>query len=67
MANNNDSPYAPRVLIVDDEEDFLAVLVKRLSKRNLRVVPATRGIEALHILSLLTRWSWISRCQVSAG
>ncbi len=51
MADNNDLPRAPRVLVVDDEEDFLEVLVKRLSKRNLRVVSATRGIEALHILS----------------
>ncbi|MDQ7783292.1 MAG: response regulator [Desulfomonilaceae bacterium] len=51
MADNNDSPSVPRVLVVDDEEDFLAVLVKRLSKRNLNVVPATRGAEALHILS----------------
>lgn len=51
MADNNDSPRGPRVLIVDDEEEFLDVLVKRLSKRNLRVVPATRGLEALHILS----------------
>ncbi len=51
MANNNDSPRAPRVLVVDDEEDYLEVLVKRLSKRNLKVVTAGRGVEALHILS----------------
>lgn len=38
------------VLLVDDESDFLAPLVKRLSRRNLNVRTASRGEEALEVL-----------------
>ena len=39
-----------RVLIVDDEEDFLALLAKRLETRNLKVSKATRGEEAVEMV-----------------
>ncbi|MGE4297774.1 MAG: response regulator [Desulfovibrionaceae bacterium] len=35
------------VLLVDDEEDFLSVVAKRLAKRELRVATATSGEGAL--------------------
>jgi len=38
------------VLLVDDEADFLAALVKRLKKRNLNVRTAGTGEEALAIV-----------------
>ncbi len=40
-----------RVLLVDDEEEFLETLVKRLKKRKLEVFSANSGKEALNILS----------------
>ena len=40
-----------RVLLVDDEEEFLETLVKRLKKRRLEVFSANSGKEALNILS----------------
>ncbi|MEJ2719257.1 MAG: response regulator [Deltaproteobacteria bacterium] len=40
-----------RVLIVDDEPDFRAILVKRLRKRNLEAIPAAGGREALNRLT----------------
>jgi DNA-binding NtrC family response regulator len=41
----------PSVLIVDDEEQFVATLVKRLSKRGLKVNAAFSGSEALDVLA----------------
>lgn len=38
------------VMIVDDEEDFLETLVKRLEKRDLKVIGAKSGEEALELL-----------------
>jgi len=40
-----------RVLLVDDEIDFLETLVKRLKKRKLDVLAASSGREALKILN----------------
>jgi len=39
-----------RVLLVDDEAPFLDTLKKRLLKRNLEVLPARSGSEALDVL-----------------
>ncbi len=39
-----------KVLLVDDEAEFLETLVKRLTKRKLDVIGATSGKEALGIL-----------------
>lgn len=39
-----------KVLVVDDEADFLKTLVNRLSKRNLKVSGAASGEEALGLL-----------------
>lgn len=39
-----------RLLLVDDEEAFVKVLSKRLSKRNVIVTPALNGTEALRRL-----------------
>ncbi len=38
---------APFVLLVDDEEPFVETMTKRLTKRNLRVIMAFNGSEAL--------------------
>lgn len=35
------------LLLVDDEEDFVNVLLKRLTKRHIHVTPAANGTEAL--------------------
>ena len=40
-----------KVLLVDDETDFVVPLSKRLRKRNLEVYSATSGQEALDFLS----------------
>jgi len=40
----------PSVMIVDDEEDFLETLVKRLEKRDIKVIGAKSGEEALELL-----------------
>ncbi len=40
----------PSVMIVDDEEDFLETLVKRLEKRDIKVIGARSGEEALELL-----------------
>jgi DNA-binding NtrC family response regulator len=42
----------PTVLLVDDEVAFVETLVKRLSKRDLRVVAAHSGQEALEKLEI---------------
>ena len=39
-----------KVLIVDDEEDFVETIVKRLKDRGLDVVGATSGREALELM-----------------
>lgn len=39
------------VLLVDDEEDFLNTIIKRLSKRGIDAKGATRGEEALALLA----------------
>lgn len=39
------------VLLVDDEEDFLKTIIKRLSKRGIDAKGATRGEEALALLA----------------
>ena len=39
-----------KLLLVDDEESYVSVLAKRLSKRNYRVKTALSGTEAIRIL-----------------
>lgn len=39
------------VLLVDDEEDFLRTIIKRLAKRGLRAQGASRGDQALAMLA----------------
>lgn len=39
------------VLLVDDEEDFLRTIIKRLSKRGIRAQGASRGEQALSMLA----------------
>lgn len=39
------------VLLVDDEEDFLRTIIKRLAKRGLRAQGASRGEQALAMLA----------------
>lgn len=41
---------AIKVMLVDDERPFVETITKRLSKRNLEVVPAFSGKEALELL-----------------
>ena len=41
---------AIRVLLVDDEEEFLDTLIKRMRKRNLDITGAKSGEEALSVL-----------------
>jgi DNA-binding NtrC family response regulator len=41
---------AIRILLVDDEEDFVETLSKRLAKRGLSVLTALRGERALELL-----------------
>ncbi|WP_136799932.1 MULTISPECIES: response regulator [Desulfosediminicola] len=40
-----------RVLLVDDEDDFLTTLASRLELRDLKVSTATRGEDALEVMS----------------
>jgi DNA-binding response OmpR family regulator len=51
-ANNSEpQPRKERkLLLVDDEEGYAAVLAKRLSRRNFLVKTALSGTEAIHIL-----------------
>jgi DNA-binding NtrC family response regulator len=42
---------APFVLLVDDEKPFVETMTKRLTKRNLKVITACSGQEALEKLS----------------
>ncbi len=39
-----------RLLLVDDEEGYVTVLAKRLTKRNFQVKTALSGVEAIRIL-----------------
>ena len=39
-----------KVLVVDDEEDFLETIVKRLQDRNLEVTGVESGLKALQII-----------------
>lgn len=51
---NNQSTEGPaslKTLLVDDEEEFLNTMVKRLRKRNLEVSTAAEGREAIEKLS----------------
>ncbi|MBW1725954.1 MAG: response regulator [Deltaproteobacteria bacterium] len=41
----------PIVLLVDDEAPFVETMTKRLSKRDLKIITAFSGEEALEILS----------------
>lgn len=43
-----------RVLLVDDEKDFLKVLIRRLSKRDVKVDGVPSGEEALQYLQVRT-------------
>jgi len=45
-----DNTLNTRVLLVDDEEEFLSVLASRLEARDLKVSTATRGEEAVEIV-----------------
>ncbi|MEW5735834.1 MAG: response regulator [Thermodesulfobacteriota bacterium] len=44
------SPEKLRVLLVDDEGDFLRVVKKRMAKRGIEVAPASSGSDAIAIL-----------------
>lgn len=39
-----------RILIVDDETEFLSLIQKRLSRRNMEVVTADNGLSALELV-----------------
>lgn len=41
--------YAMHVLVVDDETEFLELIEKRLSRRNMRVTTAANGLDALEL------------------
>ena len=41
---------APFVLLVDDEAPFVETMTKRLEKRNLKIISALSGLEALETL-----------------
>ena len=45
-----DNTLNTRVLLVDDEEDFLSVLSQRLEARDLKVEKATRGEDAVELV-----------------
>ena len=44
---NQSEKQTINLLLVDDEEAFVNVLVKRLAKRNIHVTPASDGTQAL--------------------
>lgn len=44
-----ETPITPHVLLVDDEEDLVTLLARRLRKRDVDVVTATSGQEALDL------------------
>lgn len=51
MEEKKDSrPGVLRVLLVDDEKDFLRIVSKRMSRRGISVVTASSGTESIGIL-----------------
>ncbi|MBI5592393.1 MAG: response regulator [Deltaproteobacteria bacterium] len=51
MAENDDIGISPiRLLLVDDEEDFVNVLAKRIGKRKIQVRKSCSGFNAIQIL-----------------
>jgi len=48
--SENERGKSIKLLLVDDEEGYVAVLAKRLAKRNFVVKTALSGIEAIRIL-----------------
>jgi DNA-binding NtrC family response regulator len=48
MVENKNKPI--KILFVDDERGFVDVIAKRMSKRNIRVIRAYSGTEALQAL-----------------
>jgi ActR/RegA family two-component response regulator len=56
----------PMVLLVDDETPFVETMTKRLSKRDLKIIAAFSGEEALEILNKnrIQMWSSLtSKCR----
>ncbi|MBU4037897.1 MAG: response regulator, partial [Proteobacteria bacterium] len=49
-AKSNNKHNRIRLLLVDDEKDFVNVIAKRLSKRNFEVTKAFSGPEALRAI-----------------
>lgn len=47
---NEDTQKSPKVLIVDDEEDFLDIMAQRLSVRGIRVSVTTSAEKVLHMI-----------------
>ncbi len=50
MNSEQDQSKGTKLLLVDDEEGYVSVLAKRLSKRNFQVKTALSGSEAIRIL-----------------
>jgi DNA-binding NtrC family response regulator len=48
--NEKVKPYRIKLLLVDDEAGYVSVLVKRMARRNIQVVPALSGSEAIQVL-----------------
>lgn len=48
--NSGDKPDKPRLLIVDDEEGYVNILAKRLTKRNFLVKTALSGAQGIQEL-----------------
>lgn len=49
-----DTKLHAKVLLVDDEDDFLKTLTQRLEMRGLKVTGANRGDEAVHLADIHT-------------
>jgi two-component system, response regulator RegA len=47
---NGDKASKIRILLVDDEEGFVTILAKRMTRRNFRVTVSGSGAEAIRIL-----------------
>ena len=59
-----------RLLIVDDEKDFVEMFSLRLTRQGEKVFTAFSGEEALKVLAKTRRWmwsSWISGCREWMG
>ncbi|MGC9965440.1 MAG: response regulator [Syntrophobacteraceae bacterium] len=50
VSSENEQSKRTKLLLVDDEEGYVSVLAKRLSKRNFAVKTALSGVEAIRIL-----------------